>query len=291
MNRRVGSARFRNRASLLAAITWVHQIGEPVQNSMQVVAALIILHRLIPVWTANALESIVSNGDLRAGDGGSQGNHEPQRMRPPTALFEPGQDETSLRRQFQHSPADPCVVIGAEEAICAADAQIDFKIGTDPAAQSFLRGQPPPDGARRSLDLNRPNDPWNTGPPNTLPPGNSLPYGNSLAASTRFAGDWPDLVRVRVTEALVERAAGLAWEHGVRGDDAIQLASAVELARNRSARRSCWRRSTSRCGKRRRRPISSPTAPTPPEPEIQRDILYVNTAERRGTHRSGHAGN
>ena len=29
------------------------------------------------------------------------------------------------------------------------------------------------------------------------------------------AGDWPDLVRVPATEAVVERAEGLAWEHGL----------------------------------------------------------------------------
>lgn len=45
-------------------------------------------------------------------------------------------------------------------------------------------------------------------------------------AQRRFTGDWPDLVRVPVTEALVERAEGLAWEHGLRGYDAVQLASA-----------------------------------------------------------------
>ena len=46
-------------------------------------------------------------------------------------------------------------------------------------------------------------------------------------AQRRFAGDWPDLVRVPVTEALAERAEGLAWEHGLRGYDAVQLASAL----------------------------------------------------------------
>lgn len=46
-------------------------------------------------------------------------------------------------------------------------------------------------------------------------------------AQRRFAGDWPDLARVSVTEALVERADGLAWEHGLRGYDAVQLASAL----------------------------------------------------------------
>lgn len=46
-------------------------------------------------------------------------------------------------------------------------------------------------------------------------------------AQRRFAGDWPDLVRVPVTEALVERAEALAWEHGLRGYDAVQLAAAL----------------------------------------------------------------
>ena len=43
----------------------------------------------------------------------------------------------------------------------------------------------------------------------------------------RFAGDWPDFVRVAVTESLVERAEGLAWEHGLRGYDSVHLASAL----------------------------------------------------------------
>ena len=46
-------------------------------------------------------------------------------------------------------------------------------------------------------------------------------------AQRRFAGDWPDLARVSLTEAVVERAERLAWEHGLRGYDAVQLASAV----------------------------------------------------------------
>lgn len=46
-------------------------------------------------------------------------------------------------------------------------------------------------------------------------------------AKRSFASDWPDLARVPVTEALVERAEALAWEHGLRGYDAVQLASAL----------------------------------------------------------------
>jgi uncharacterized protein len=47
------------------------------------------------------------------------------------------------------------------------------------------------------------------------------------SAHRSFAGDWQDLVRVPVTEALVERAETLAWEHVLRGYDAVQLASAL----------------------------------------------------------------
>jgi predicted nucleic acid-binding protein len=47
------------------------------------------------------------------------------------------------------------------------------------------------------------------------------------SAQRSFSGDWPDLVRVPVTEALVERAETLAWDHGLRGYDAVQLASAL----------------------------------------------------------------
>ncbi|MBI2834986.1 MAG: type II toxin-antitoxin system VapC family toxin [Acidobacteria bacterium] len=46
-------------------------------------------------------------------------------------------------------------------------------------------------------------------------------------AQRSLAGEWPDLVRVPVTEALVERAEALTWEHGLRGYDAVQLASAL----------------------------------------------------------------
>ncbi len=43
----------------------------------------------------------------------------------------------------------------------------------------------------------------------------------------RFAREWPDLIRVPVTEALVSRAEALAWDHGLRGYDAVQLAAAL----------------------------------------------------------------
>ena len=46
-------------------------------------------------------------------------------------------------------------------------------------------------------------------------------------AQRRFAGEWRDFIRIPVTEALVARADALAWEHGLRGYDAVQLASAL----------------------------------------------------------------
>jgi predicted nucleic acid-binding protein len=46
-------------------------------------------------------------------------------------------------------------------------------------------------------------------------------------AQRTFAGDWPDVVRVPVAELLVERAEALAWEYGLRGYDAVHLASAL----------------------------------------------------------------
>jgi predicted nucleic acid-binding protein len=46
-------------------------------------------------------------------------------------------------------------------------------------------------------------------------------------AHRRFVREWPDFVRIPLTEALVARADGLAWELGLRGYDAVQLASAM----------------------------------------------------------------
>lgn len=46
-------------------------------------------------------------------------------------------------------------------------------------------------------------------------------------AQRMFAGEWDDLIRVQLGEPLVARAAALAWEHGLRGYDAVHLASAL----------------------------------------------------------------
>jgi predicted nucleic acid-binding protein len=46
-------------------------------------------------------------------------------------------------------------------------------------------------------------------------------------AERAFAGQWPDFAKVPVTEALVARTEALAWDAGLRGYDAVQLASAL----------------------------------------------------------------
>jgi predicted nucleic acid-binding protein len=43
----------------------------------------------------------------------------------------------------------------------------------------------------------------------------------------RLAEHWADFVRLEATEEIAERASRLAWEHGLRGFDAVHLASAV----------------------------------------------------------------
>ena len=45
-----------------------------------------------------------------------------------------------------------------------------------------------------------------------------------------FAQDWEDLIRIPVTEDMVARAGDLAFQHGLRGYDAVQLASALAWA-------------------------------------------------------------
>ncbi len=42
-----------------------------------------------------------------------------------------------------------------------------------------------------------------------------------------FSADWNDFVRLQMTEVLMASAASLAWDHGLRGYDAVHLASAL----------------------------------------------------------------
>ncbi|HEX4960875.1 MAG TPA: type II toxin-antitoxin system VapC family toxin [Thermoanaerobaculia bacterium] len=47
------------------------------------------------------------------------------------------------------------------------------------------------------------------------------------SARQLFRVEWPHFVRLRVTEAVMERACDFAWMYGLRGYDSIQLATAA----------------------------------------------------------------
>jgi predicted nucleic acid-binding protein len=53
----------------------------------------------------------------------------------------------------------------------------------------------------------------------------------SAAAARRaqrvFTGEWTDFARISISEGLVERATTLAWDHALRGYDAVHLAAAL----------------------------------------------------------------
>jgi len=42
-----------------------------------------------------------------------------------------------------------------------------------------------------------------------------------------FNSEWESLIRLQLTEVLISHAATLAWEHGLRGYDAVHLAAAI----------------------------------------------------------------
>lgn len=42
-----------------------------------------------------------------------------------------------------------------------------------------------------------------------------------------FVNDWPDYTRLNISTPLIERAASLAWEYGLRGYDAMHLSAAL----------------------------------------------------------------
>lgn len=56
---------------------------------------------------------------------------------------------------------------------------------------------------------------------------NILTQAAAETAVRQFRREWPNLIRVQVTESVVSRADLLAWEHGLRGFDAVHLASAL----------------------------------------------------------------
>lgn len=43
----------------------------------------------------------------------------------------------------------------------------------------------------------------------------------------RLASDWPIFTRLALTEFIVAHAGNLAWQHGLRGYDAVHLAAAL----------------------------------------------------------------
>jgi uncharacterized protein len=47
------------------------------------------------------------------------------------------------------------------------------------------------------------------------------------SADQAFRQEWPDLVRLPLFETVLDRAADLAWDWGLRGYDAVQLGVAV----------------------------------------------------------------
>lgn len=56
---------------------------------------------------------------------------------------------------------------------------------------------------------------------------NALHKDEAVSALQIFRQHWRDYERLQVTEALITRADALAWEYGLRGYDAVHLASAL----------------------------------------------------------------
>jgi uncharacterized protein len=54
-----------------------------------------------------------------------------------------------------------------------------------------------------------------------------LDHDGGRRAQRQFSHEWPSLAKVPLTEALIARAETLAWDHGLRGYDAVHLASAL----------------------------------------------------------------
>ena len=54
-----------------------------------------------------------------------------------------------------------------------------------------------------------------------------ITYDDALSALETFRKEWGKLQRLPVNEVTVERADSLAWEHNLRGYDAVHLATAL----------------------------------------------------------------
>jgi predicted nucleic acid-binding protein len=55
----------------------------------------------------------------------------------------------------------------------------------------------------------------------------ALTQDQAWASLQALREEWPDVVRLQVTDLLVSHADTLAWEHQLRGFDALQLAAAT----------------------------------------------------------------
>jgi uncharacterized protein len=54
-----------------------------------------------------------------------------------------------------------------------------------------------------------------------------LSQEEAASALQVFNAEWESLIRLQMTEALISRAATLAWEYGLRGYDSVHLAAAI----------------------------------------------------------------
>ncbi len=54
-----------------------------------------------------------------------------------------------------------------------------------------------------------------------------LQQPDAFASLQSFRKDWLDLVRIQLAENLISQADALAWDHALRGYDAVHLAAAV----------------------------------------------------------------
>lgn len=55
----------------------------------------------------------------------------------------------------------------------------------------------------------------------------TLETDEALASQQLFRQEWQHLMRLQVTEFLLDRAEAVAWEHGLRGYDAVHLGAAL----------------------------------------------------------------
>ena len=51
--------------------------------------------------------------------------------------------------------------------------------------------------------------------------------GDGTVAAERFRAEWPHIFRIAATETIVAHADELVWMYGLRGYDAVQLASGL----------------------------------------------------------------